>query len=133
MSEIARVLKPGGKVVILTPNISTYFTAALLLLGRMPSSGPHPDSEALVNQLTRTVNMKPDESHDLETDEPVHRHIIVFSYRAIDTYLKMLNLEDVQGRGFGVYPLPKWSQPTIERLDPYHAHQLVFSAVKPNA
>lgn len=46
MSEIARVLKPGGKVVILTPNISTYFTAALLLLGRMPSSGPHPDSEA---------------------------------------------------------------------------------------
>src|SRR5213592_1295881 len=48
LHECHRVLEPGGTLIILTPNISTYFTAALILAGRMPSSGPHPDSEQLL-------------------------------------------------------------------------------------
>jgi 2-polyprenyl-3-methyl-5-hydroxy-6-metoxy-1,4-benzoquinol methylase len=47
LRECHRVLQKGGKLVLLTPNISTYFTAALILMGKMPSSGPHPDSDAL--------------------------------------------------------------------------------------
>jgi SAM-dependent methyltransferase len=131
MSEATRVLKPSGKLVLLTPNISTYFSIALLLLGRMPSTGPHPDSEALAQHSARSVNMKPDLNPDVSCAEAVHRHLIVFSYRALRTYLGMLGLSRIEGKGFGVYPFPRWSQPALERLDPYHAHQMVFSASKP--
>jgi hypothetical protein len=36
----------------------------------------------------------------------------------------------VRGYGFGVYPFPNVMQPLLERLDPYHAHQMVFVAEK---
>ncbi|MFT4582685.1 MAG: SAM-dependent methyltransferase [Gammaproteobacteria bacterium] len=45
IKECHRVLKDDGSLIILTPNISTFFTAALILFGKIPSSGPHPDSE----------------------------------------------------------------------------------------
>lgn len=38
------VLEPGGVLMQLTPNIVTYFTALRILMGKLPSSGPHPDS-----------------------------------------------------------------------------------------
>lgn len=50
MKESHRVLAKNGTLVLLTPNISTFFTAALILLGKMPSSGPHPDSDVLVKK-----------------------------------------------------------------------------------
>ena len=46
----SRILENGGKLILLTPNISTFFTIALLLVGKMPSSGPHPDSNELLDQ-----------------------------------------------------------------------------------
>jgi len=46
LKECRRVLENDSTLVLLTPNIITYFTAALILAGKMPSSGPHPDSEA---------------------------------------------------------------------------------------
>ena len=39
LREAHRVLNEGGTLVILTPNISTLFTAALTLMGKMPSKG----------------------------------------------------------------------------------------------
>lgn len=50
LKECHRVLKDKGTLILITPNISTYFTVALLLLGKMPSTGPHPDSTVLVRE-----------------------------------------------------------------------------------
>lgn len=130
MQEGHRVLKQGGRLVILTPNISTYFTAALILLGRMPSSGPHPDSNALVKS-EEIFKVSADDLHwDTETDTPVHRHLVVFSYRVLHRYLMTLGFSKVYGRGFGLYPFPNFAQPLLERIDPYHCHQMVFVAEK---
>lgn len=130
--ECQRVLKPGGHLIILTPNISTYFTAALLLAGKMPSTGPHPDSNLLINSsgLTSIGKHMEGKDPDVEDDTPIHRHLVVFSYRELERLLKALQFNDVAGRGFGVYPFPNFLQPWLEKIDKIHAHQMVFSAVK---
>lgn len=129
MQEAKRVLAPGGHIVILTPNISTFFTIGLLLAGRMPSSGPHPDSESLLRHET-PFQISDIHNPDVESDTPVHRHLVVFSFRVLRSYLYQLGFEGVKGYGFGLYPFPNFTQPVLERLDPYHCHQMVFVAEK---
>lgn len=130
LREAHRVLNDDGTLIILTPNISTFFTAALILMGKMPSSGPHPDSDQLLAQ--EEMFKVSDESliHDTQTDTPVHRHLVVFSYRVLISYIKMLGFKEVKGYGFGLYPFPNFMQPTLEKLDPYHCHQMVIIAQK---
>lgn len=128
LAEARRVLKPGGTLVILTPNISTYFTAVQVLLGRMPSSGPHPDSDRLVRSQQPFKVSSEAIQPDTEGDEPVHRHLVVFSFKVLQEYLRMLEFRDIRGRGFGLYPFPRFMQPLMERLDPWHCHQMVFTA-----
>ncbi|HEX6929264.1 MAG TPA: methyltransferase domain-containing protein, partial [Gammaproteobacteria bacterium] len=118
--ECRRVLKPGGTLVLLTPNISTYFTAALILAGRMPSSGPHPDSEELIKREELFKVSSELTASDAESDEPVHRHLVVFSYRVLHDFLGMAGFREVSGRGYGLYPFPNFMQPLLERLDPWH-------------
>jgi SAM-dependent methyltransferase len=130
MKECHRVLKPGGTLIILTPNISTYFTAILILAGRMPSSGPHPDSNALMQSEEVFKVSSTDLVWDTESDNPVHRHLVVFSFSVLKKYLKLIGFSEVNGYGFGLYPFPNFVQPLVERIDPWHCHQMVFIARK---
>jgi SAM-dependent methyltransferase len=130
LKECMRVLKHGGKLVLLTPNISTYFTAMLILLGRMPSSGPHPDSDLLLeNQELFKVSSKSLQT-DAEKVNPSHRHLIVFSYLVLKKYLHLMGFVRIEGAGYGLYPFPRFLQPILEKIDPYHCHQMVFIASK---
>jgi len=130
LKECHRVLKDKGTLILITPNISTYFTIALLLLGKMPSTGPHPDSTALMKG-GELFKVSPEEIvPDPESERPVFRHLVVFSYRVLKNYLRIIGFSDVVGRGFGLYPFPNFMQPVLERVDPYHCHQMVFIAKK---
>ncbi len=128
--ESHRVLNEGGTFVLLTPNISTFFTAALILLGKMPSSGPHPDSDQLLIQEELFKVSSEHSQPDTESDTPSHRHLVVFSYRVLHSYLKLAGFRDVEGYGFGLYPFPNFVQPLLEKIDPFHCHQMVFFAKK---
>lgn len=130
LKECYRCMEKGGTLVLLTPNISTYFTVALLLLGKMPSSGPHPDSDTLMNQQEIFKVSSDSLQHDTEADTPVHRHLVVFSYKVLKSYLMMIGFEEVKGCGFGLYPFPNFMQNLLEQIDPYHCHQMVFIARK---
>lgn len=130
MKDCYRVLRPGGKLVLLTPNISTYFTAMLIIFGKMPSSGPHPDSDQLLKAEEIFKVSSDDLTPDSESDTPEHRHLVVFSYRVLRQYLRMIGFSSVRGYGFGFYPFPTFMQPLFEHLDPYHCHQMVFVATK---
>ena len=130
MKECYRTLDKGGKLILLTPNISTYFTAFLILLGKMPSSGPHPDSDILM-RTEEIIKVSPDSlTWDTESDCPVHRHLVVFSYLTLKKYLSLVGFTNIRGYGFGLYPLPNFIQPIAEKIDPYHCHQMVFIAEK---
>lgn len=130
INECYRVLQDEGSLILLTPNISTYFTAFLILLGKMPSSGPHPDSTHLLKKeeifKVSSESLQPDP----EGETPVHRHFIVFSYRVLKDYLSSAGFGKVAGYGFGLYPFPNFMQPIFEKIDPYHCHQMVFIANK---
>jgi len=130
MQECYRVLKDDGLLVILTPNISTYFTAFLILMGRMPSSGPHPDSDILLKKEEIFKVSSESIQPDTGKDTPNHRHFIVFSYRVLRDYLRIIGFEKVSGYGFGLYPFPNFLQPILEKIDPYHCHQMVYVAYK---
>ena len=130
LKECYRVLQDDGLLVILTPNISTYFTAFLILLGKMPSSGPHLDSDSFLKK-EEIFKVSSESLHpDTEGDTPVHRHFIVFSYRVLRDYLTSVGFDKVTGYGFGLYPFPNFLQPLLEKIDPYHCHQMVFVAYK---
>ncbi len=130
LRECRRVLRPGGRLVVLTPNIATYFNAFLLLAGRMPSSGPHPDSNRLLKSEEVVKVSEDNLEREAESEMPQHRHLVVFSYLVLRKYLQMLGFADVRGYGFGLYPFPRRLQPALERLDPYHCHQMVFAATR---
>ena len=100
------------------------------LTGKMPSSGPHPDSDQLLAQEEVFKVSSEGLAPDTETDTPVHRHLVVFSYRVLISYIKMLGFKDVKGYGFGLYPFPNFMQPVLEKIDPYHCHQMVIIARK---
>jgi len=129
MRECHRALRVGGSLILLTPNISTYFTIAQLLVGKMPSIGPHPDSIPLLNSENYKVSSDALQ-YDGESDTPVHRHLVVFSYRVLKKFLYMVGFSKVRGYGFGLYPFPNFAQPFLEKIDPYHCHQTLFIAKK---
>ncbi len=130
ITECHRVLRKDGTLIILTPNISTYFTAALILAGRMPSSGPHPDSNSLMQRQELFRVSSEELQNDAELETPMHRHLVVFSYRALKSFLESVGFRQIRGYGFGVYPFPNFMQPALERIDPFHCHQMVFVARK---
>jgi SAM-dependent methyltransferase len=127
--ECRRVLQPHGQLILLTPNISTFFSIVQLLLGKMPSSGPHPDSSLLVAN-EKPIQVSDNGPTDVEDAFPLHRHMVVFSYRVLKRYLRMVGFSDVKGFGFGLYPFPNSMQTVLERIDPYHCHQMVMVARK---
>jgi SAM-dependent methyltransferase len=127
--ECYRILQPQGRLILLTPNISTFFSIFQLLMGKMPSSGPHPDSNLLLDN-EKTIRVSDIGPTDVEEGFPLHRHMVVFSFRVLMKYLRIAGFSKVQGSGFGLYPFPNCLQPVLEKIDPYHCHQIVIVARK---
>ena len=125
LKETHRVLKPGGHLIIVTPNLSAWFNVFFLAIGRMPSSGPHPDSEILL-QINNFIRNKKVKHPNLEGDTPSDRHLVVFTYRTLYDYLKLLGFRKITAIPYGYYPFPKVIQKILEKLDPWHCHQLLF-------
>ena len=125
LQESHRVLQPGGRLVLITPNLSAWFNVFLLAIGKMPSSGPHPDSMELIYKNT-PVQFRKTNTPQAEEDLNLDRHLVVFTYRVLQDYLRSLGFKHIRGRAYGYYPFPKSLQPIFERLDPWHCHQMVF-------
>ena len=96
LRESHRILKLGSRIILLTPNISTYFTAALIIAGKMPSSGPYPDSDLLMKSEEIFKVSSEKLQWDTEAETPVHRHLIVFSYLVLRRYLKALGFNNIR-------------------------------------
>jgi len=129
LKEASRMLKPGGHLILITPNLSAWFNILLLGIGQMPSSGPHPDSVLLLRKSTPLQFREAGISH-VEDTYPTDRHLVVFTFKVLRSYLKTLGFKRVTAKAFGVYPFPKFMQPLLEKIDPWHCHQMFFNCQK---
>jgi SAM-dependent methyltransferase len=129
LKEANRLLTPGGHLILITPNLSAWFNILLLGIGRMPSSGPHPDSVFLLHKNTPIQFREAGISH-VEDTFPTDRHLVVFTFKVLRLYLQSLGFKRVAGKAYGVYPFPKFMQPFLEKVDPWHCHQMLFNCQK---
>lgn len=130
VSEIYRILKRSGYVVIGTPNLASWHNIFALLAGFQPFSGPtiKPDYESdckVVRELNRS-RMKKVFSQETGTLD----HIKVMTTKALIGLLKDFNLSIEKIRGFGYYPLPPLMANPLSKLDPYHSHYIIVKARK---
>jgi SAM-dependent methyltransferase len=138
LREVLRVLKPGGYVVIATPNLAAWHNVFALVLGLQPFSGPSvtdmTDGEIdLVRRLHRRAYDLPEEG-DVdrpEGAETVHRHLVVLAYRTLINTLERAGFVIESARGFGYYPLPPRLADLAARLDVRHSVHLLIKARKP--
>ena len=130
VSEIHRVLKKEGYVLIGTPNLASWHNVFALLLGLQPFSGPtiKPDYESDL-KLIKSINkerMKKVFSEESETLD----HVKVMTAKALLGLLRNFNFRIEKTRGFGYYPLPPLPANGLARIDPYHSHYIVVKARK---
>ena len=99
LEESYRILKPGGYLVIKTPNLSSWMNRIYMLLGYQP-----PDME---------TSTKIRVGHPWRQHEPPSGHIRPFTARAIKELLEYYNFMVIKIRGF---PHNKRSLPKIMYL-----------------
>ncbi len=96
MEEITRLLKPGGHVVISTPNIACLRARISLLLGVFPSS-------------------KPKEGFQLRTDAELHDggHVHYFTFSMLDRLFERYGYSEVKRFGIGRFGRLHDLRPTL--------------------
>jgi 2-polyprenyl-3-methyl-5-hydroxy-6-metoxy-1,4-benzoquinol methylase len=122
MSEIHRVMRPGGKAVVSTNNLSSWHNVASLVAGWQPTPC-HVSDEVIVGN---PANMMEGVSGSRG-----QMHLRVFTGRALAALARHHGLEVELELGAGYYPLPPRVARLMARLDSRHAAFLVQRYVRP--
>ena len=120
VSEVTRVLRPGGCAILSTENGSSWVNIGAAILGWQIFS--------LTNVSTRRLGIgNPLALHRGECGELASwTHKTIFNFRGLKELCEAYGLADVRILGAGYFPLPAG----LGRLDPRHAHFITVSAVK---
>lgn len=101
ITEIKRVLKPGGQLVISTTNLAAWHYRIQLLFGQQPIC-LHPSQHQFGNLLRGHTN-------------PRYGHKSVFTHRAFKQFLVFHGFEIIEDKTVRMYPLKKeWSQKLLK-------------------
>lgn len=136
ITEIYRVLKPGGVVLIDCPNLASWHNVFLLALGYQPSSGPHLtsiiDSDLhFIQDMHRQEHLSSLPKHGMLTTSKMHRHIVVPTYRSLHRLLIQVGFQISGAWGIGYYPFPPVLADLLCKIDIAHAHHYIIKAQKP--
>ena len=120
-SEVYRVLKPGGYIIISTENASSWHNIFASIMGW---------------QIFSLTNMSPKLSgignplaihRGKQIDFPSWTHKTIFSYRGLIEFFQAYGFIDTVIVGAGYHPLP----PILGKLDARHSHYITLKARKP--
>jgi ubiquinone/menaquinone biosynthesis C-methylase UbiE len=120
LSEIYRVLKPGGYVIISTENASSWHNIFASIMGWQIFSLTNISNKALgIGNPLATLKGK-------KINLTSWTHKTVFNYRGLKELFELYKFNNIQIKGAGYYPLP----PRLGIIDPRHAHFITLKAYK---
>jgi len=120
MSEIARILRPGGLAILSTENGSSWVNVGAAILGWQIFSLTNVSAKRL--GIGNPMALHRGERQDLSS----WTHKTIFNFRGLKELCGVYGLGDSRIFGAGYFPLPA----RLGRLDPRHAHFITISAVK---
>jgi SAM-dependent methyltransferase len=138
VQELYRVVKPGGYVIIDSPNLASWHNIFALVLGVQPFSGPHLISMAESDvKLVRTMHRRDHNFSEHErveltsSNKKMYRHLVVAAYSSLVKLLKRAGFVVERSWSFGYYPFPPLLARALCKVDPLHAHHYIIKARKP--
>lgn len=129
VSEIYRILKPEGYLVISTDNLASPHNIFALLLGDQPYNGPHLSRKFAIGHhpLNPSLQKLHKEKPYMET---MPSHIKVMTSRAFKQLLESYQFKITFLKGISCYPLCGKLADFLARLDRWHATLVVIKAKK---
>ena len=88
ITEVARVMKPSGFLILSTPNLASWLNRLLLLIGLQP----------LYSEVSTTINFGRPSVHTQFDNIPVG-HLRLFTFRALKEFLAYYSFRIVRARG----------------------------------
>lgn len=134
VKEVHRLLKPGGKFIILTPNLASWHNIFALIIGIQPFSGPNIFSDSYSSASFKMIDSLREKElinrKKLQINQEDGRHIKVMTYKTLLKLLQMNNFHISKRAGFGYYPLPNFISKIFSKIDISHTHYVIIEAVK---
>lgn len=119
ISEIKRVLKPGGKVIISTENGSSWCNIAAAIMGWQIFSLTN------VSVVAGGIG-NPLALHKSDGAQPSWTHKTIFNYCGLRDIFSSYGFQNIELKGAGYFPLPA----KLGAIDVRHSHLIVLSAIK---
>lgn len=124
LSEIKRILKPKGLVIISTDNLAGYHNIFALLLGYQPYTGPY---LSRIYPIGHRPNAKYYENSSYHEMNP---HLNVMTSRSLEQLLTFNGFKVKSISGAGFYPLPPIIANIFSSIDKRHASHCIVVAQK---
>jgi SAM-dependent methyltransferase len=116
MREIRRVLREDGYAVVSTNNLASWHNVLALVVGWQPLPAHVSDEVVVGNPLAL---------EEQRYGERIHRHLRIFTARALAALAEAHGLRLERAVGSGYYPLGARAARLMARVDPRHAAYLV--------
>lgn len=132
VSEIYRILRPGGVAVISTENLAGAHNIAALLMGLQPPTGPHLSQRAAIG-CHPVVSDLQEHYEKYPSVEQMPPHTKVIAYKSLAALFQAHGFRVESLWGTGLFPFPPWLARWLLRLIPWYAAFVTVKAVKPPA
>mgnify|MGYP001308338269 FL=1 len=123
ISEVKRILRPGGYAIISTVNLASWHNVVALVLGCQPFDSANYSNFGTIGNPFSFWNGKESENSALQS----WQHVRVFTYRSLLDLFKHHGFVVERTNGSGYYPLPNF----FASLDKFHSHYIVFKIRRP--
>ena len=135
LEEAYRCLRPGGQLLVLTENLSSWGNIGALVMGWQPFSATHINGWDLGNPLIWNIQeLRGDAFRERLQSMGVSGtagHVRVLAYRGLKDLLRQAGFIEIEVFTRGYLPLWGRLSDSLCRIDPRHGHFLVSTCVKP--
>lgn len=129
VSEIYRMLKPGGILIISTENLSAWHNIFALILGLQPSAGPFISNKFSIGFHPLSEEHKKDHERNPYLKN-MAGHTRVMAYQSFKKLFKYYGFELILEKGVGYYPFPSFISDFFTKIDRWHALDIVLKLRK---